>query len=183
MADDVVGIVLVLLEEVGDAREGNLVDVFVNLLLGHADTVVADGDGTLVGIEVDAYGQVAQIVLVLTVSSEGLHLLCGVDGVADHLAEEYLMIAVEKLFDDGEDVLSRNPDVTFLHSVVFISSCFRLLPVEPSTVRGRRCHQVWCWLQRSQSSECRPSWQHGSSWQQPSSPHERDPRRCGCERG
>jgi hypothetical protein len=25
------------------------------------------------------------------------------------------MIAVEKLFDDGEDVLSCNPDVTFLH--------------------------------------------------------------------
>ena len=26
------------------------------------------------------------------------------------------MVDVEKLFDDGEDVLGRNPDVTFLHS-------------------------------------------------------------------
>jgi hypothetical protein len=27
------------------------------------------------------------------------------------------MVAIEKLFDDGEDVLGRNPDVTFLHVV------------------------------------------------------------------
>jgi hypothetical protein len=31
------------------------------------------------------------------------------------------MIAIEKLFDDGENVLSRNPDVTFLHSLF---ACF-----------------------------------------------------------
>ena len=124
MADDVVGIVLVLLQEVAHAREGDLVDVLVDLLLGHADTVVADGDRALVGIEVDADGQVAQLVLVLALRCQGLHLLRGVDGVAHHLAEENLVIAVEKLFDDGEDVLGRNPDVTFLHVIYF----FMILP-------------------------------------------------------
>ena len=30
------------------------------------------------------------------------------------------MIAIEKLFDDGEDVLSCNPDVTFLHNIFYL---------------------------------------------------------------
>jgi hypothetical protein len=30
------------------------------------------------------------------------------------------MITVEKLFDDGENVLGRNPDVTFLHIDILI---------------------------------------------------------------
>jgi hypothetical protein len=32
------------------------------------------------------------------------------------------MITVEKLFDDGEDVLGSNPDVTFLHIIVLFSN-------------------------------------------------------------
>jgi hypothetical protein len=34
------------------------------------------------------------------------------------------VIAVEKLFDDGEDVLSCNPDVTFLHIPYLLLYCF-----------------------------------------------------------
>jgi hypothetical protein len=30
------------------------------------------------------------------------------------------MVTIEKLFDDGEDVLSRNPDVTFLHTLLVL---------------------------------------------------------------
>ena len=58
MSDDVVGIVLVFLQEVVDTREGNLVNVLVNLFLCHTDTTVADGDSTLVGIELHLYGKV-----------------------------------------------------------------------------------------------------------------------------
>ena len=29
---------------------------------------------------------------------------------------QWNVTAVEKLFDDGEDVLSRNPNITFLHT-------------------------------------------------------------------
>ena len=54
--------------------------------------MVADGDGTFVSIEVHANGQVAQLVLELSACSEGFHLLCGIDGVRHHLAEENLMI-------------------------------------------------------------------------------------------
>ena len=52
MTDDIVGIILVFLKEVGYSREGYLVDILVYLLLCHSDTMIADGDGTLVGIEV-----------------------------------------------------------------------------------------------------------------------------------
>jgi hypothetical protein len=34
------------------------------------------------------------------------------------------MVTIEKLFDDGEDVLGRNPDVTFLHILIFFTYSF-----------------------------------------------------------
>ena len=115
MADDVVGVVFILLQEVVDTRESNLVDILVNLLLGHTDTAVRDGDGTLVSIQRYMNGHVAQFTLKLTLLSQRLQLLCGIDSIRYHLTQENLMVTVEKLFDDGEDVLSSNPDVTFLH--------------------------------------------------------------------
>ena len=41
------------------------------------------------------------------------------------------MIAIQELFDDGENVLSCNPDITFLHTFWFISFFFyrRLLQI------------------------------------------------------
>ena len=124
MADDVVGVVLVLLEEVADTREGDLVDILVDLFLSHADTMIADGDRALVGIETDTNSQVAQVFLVFALSGKCLHLLGGIDGVRYHLAEENLVIAIEKLFDDGEYILGCNPDVTFLHMIF----CFDFIP-------------------------------------------------------
>ena len=72
MADDVVGIVLVFFKEIRHAREGDLVDVLVNLFLRHADTMVADGDGTLVGIKIDTHGQVAEFTLEVALFLQGL---------------------------------------------------------------------------------------------------------------
>ena len=123
VADDGVGVVLVFLQEVIGAREGNLVDVLVNLLLGHAHAVVADGDGALLLVEGDADGQVAQLAVEVALQLHGLQLLRGIDGVRHHLAQENLMVGIEELFDDGEDVLCRNPDVTFLHDVMVLFGC------------------------------------------------------------
>ena len=115
VSDDLVGVVFVLVEEVGDARKGYLVDVLVDFFLGHSDASVADGERALVFVEADVDGQVAQLSLEVALVGECLQLLRGVDGIADHLAQEYFMITVEKFFDDGENVLGRNPDVAFLH--------------------------------------------------------------------
>ena len=81
MSDDVVGIVLVLLEEVADTRESDLVDILVDFLLSHTDTVIANGDGALVGIEVHTYCQVTQFFLVFALGSKCFHFLSGIDGI------------------------------------------------------------------------------------------------------
>ena len=92
MPDDVVGIILVLLQKIVHPREGYLVDVLVYLLIGHADTAVRDGDGALVLVQADVNGQVAQLALELALLGQRLQLLRGVDGIADHLAQEYLVV-------------------------------------------------------------------------------------------
>ena len=148
VADDGIGVVLVLLQEVVGAREGNLVDILVNLLLGHAHAVVADGDGALLLVEADADGQVAHVAVEVALQLHGLQLLRGIDGVRHHLAEENLMVGIEKLFDDGEDVLGRNPDVTFLHSAMSIClvvhfhrpTCAKSLPLPHRLTKCRASH-------------------------------------------
>ena len=117
MTDDGIGRILILVEEVCHAREGNLVDVLVYFLSCHSDTTVADGQCAFVSIERDMHGQVTQIPVEIAFFFQCLQLLGSVNGIAHHLAEENLMIRIEKLFDDGEDVLCRNPDITFLHNL------------------------------------------------------------------
>jgi len=42
--------------------------------------------------------------------------LRGIDGIADDFANEDFVVAIEELFDDGEDILGCNPDVTLFHN-------------------------------------------------------------------
>ena len=63
MTDDCVSVILVFVKEIGYARECNLIDIFVNLLLGHTDTSVADGQRAFLCVETDANGKVAQLAL------------------------------------------------------------------------------------------------------------------------
>ena len=117
MADDGVGIVLVLLQEVVGAGESYLVDVLLNLLGCHADAVVAHGDGLGILVDADAHLQLAHLTLEVAFAGEGLQLLGGINGVAYDFANEDFVVAIEKLFDDGEDILGCNPDVTLFHNI------------------------------------------------------------------
>ncbi len=92
MSNDVVGIVLIFLEEVVDARESNLVDVLVDFLFGHTDTAVRNRNGALVGIQCHMYCQVTQFALELALLSQRLQLLRGINSVRNHLAQENLMV-------------------------------------------------------------------------------------------
>ena len=56
MTDNGVGVVLVFVEEVVYAREGNLIDVLVDLFFCHADTPVADGERTFFAVQFYLYG-------------------------------------------------------------------------------------------------------------------------------
>ena len=74
------------------AGEGYLVEVAVNLLGGHADATVRDGDGSGFLVDTDGDLQVAQFALEIALAGQCLQLLGGVDGVRDNLANEYFVI-------------------------------------------------------------------------------------------
>ena len=123
VSDDGVGVVLVLVQEVACSAEGNLVDVFLDFICCHAYTVVAHGDGLVFLVEGDSHLQVAHLTLEVAFPGQGLELLSGVYCIAHNLTDENLVVAVEKLFDDGEDVLCCNPNVTLFHcSIVMVFS-------------------------------------------------------------
>lgn len=68
------------------------------------------------GVERHVHGEVALFALEVAALGQGLQLLRGIYSVRYHLTQENLMVRIEKLFDDGENVFSRNPDVTFFIS-------------------------------------------------------------------
>lgn len=115
MSDDGIGLVLIFLHEIGDTGERYLVDILVDLVGCHTDTAVADCQraGFLVEAHVD--GEVAGIALEIALADERFQLLCGVDGIADHLAEEDLVVRVKEFLDDREDILCRYTYITLLH--------------------------------------------------------------------
>ena len=102
--------VLVLLQEVGGAREGDLVDVFVDFLGCHANAGVADGHGACRLVEDDFHLGGIRDFTHLAELGEHLALLGGVHRVGDELAQENFLIAVQELLDDGEDVVRRDVD-------------------------------------------------------------------------
>ena len=114
VADDGVRVVLVLLEEVVGARESYLIDVFVDFFGGQTNTAVGHGNGVLAQADTDR--QVAQLAFVLTNGGKSLQFLRSINGVGHQFAQEYFVVTVQKLFNDGEDVFGRYPNVTFLHN-------------------------------------------------------------------
>ena len=116
MADDGIRVVLVLVEEVVGSREGNLIDVLLDFVGSHTDAVVTYCDCFSVFIDADTNLQVAHLAFEVAFAGKCLELLRGIDGVADDFANEDFVVAIEELFDDGEDILGCNPDVTLFHN-------------------------------------------------------------------
>ena len=125
VADDGGRVVLVFLDELLGAGEGDLVDVAIDLVGRHAHAAV--GDDELAFLRADADREVAQLALELADGGQRLELLRGVDGVRDQLAEEDLVVAVEEFFDDGEDVFTGYANVPlgflFCHSGLLSICC------------------------------------------------------------
>ena len=92
MTDDGIGILLILVEEVCYTRECNLVDIFIDFLLCHTDTTVADSEGTSLLVERNANGSVTYLTLEVALGSKSLQLLCSIHSVGNHLTEEDVMI-------------------------------------------------------------------------------------------
>ena len=113
--NDGIGIILIFIQEIGHTRERNLIDIFLNLLGRHTNAVITNRDGLCRLIQRDAHRQIAQFAFIIALLGQRFQLLRGIDSVAHQLAQKYLMIRIEELFNHGEDVLSRNPNITFLH--------------------------------------------------------------------
>ena len=114
MTDDGSCVLLIFLQEIIGAGEGDLVDVAVNLFSGHADASVTDGQCARFFVDADAHGQVAQFTFKLTFHGERFQFLGGIHCVADDFAKEDFVVTVEEFLDDGENVFGCNSDITFL---------------------------------------------------------------------
>ena len=119
VTDDGIGGVLVFLEELLGSREGDLVDVLVDFLGCHADAAVAHGERSGLLIDGDGHAQPFGRAFEFTGSREGFELLGGIDGIAHELAQENLVITVQKLLDNGENVVSRYPNCSFWHIFLY----------------------------------------------------------------
>ena len=98
VADD--RLILVLGHELLGAREGDLVDVAVDLVGRHADSAVGDREQPLVGVHRN------------------------VDCVRHQFAQEDFVVGIEEFLDDGKDVFGRHPDFTVCHSRILVLVCF-----------------------------------------------------------
>ena len=92
MTDDLVGFVLVFLHEFLGTREGDLVDVFVHLFAGHANPVVANGDGAGFLVEDDFHLELVQVGAHLAEGFEGFYFLGRVYRVGHQFTQKNLLV-------------------------------------------------------------------------------------------
>ncbi len=83
MADNGIAVLLVLFEEILCTGEGNLVDILLDLLAGHPDPCIGNGQGLFLFIQVNPYGQVTQLSFVFANRSKGFKLLSSIHRVGD----------------------------------------------------------------------------------------------------
>ncbi len=109
VSDDlvIVGLVLILLDEIRRTGEGDLVDVLFNLFLGHTDTVVAEGNGLLLRIHGHIHSALVILRLLPLADERQLLQLCHrIAGIGDLLTNEDILIGIHPLLDDRENVLT-----------------------------------------------------------------------------
>ena len=120
MTDNGFRFVLILREELLGAGESDLVDVFIDLLSGHAYSVIRDRQGLLILIYGHAYTQIAQIAFHFADRRQRLQFLRRIYGIGNQLTQKDLMIRIQKFLDDGEYIVTRYPNITFAHSICFV---------------------------------------------------------------
>ena len=109
MADDLVRVALVLifLYEVGCAGEGDLVDVLLHLVRGHAQSIVHEGQGLLLRVHDDVYPRLVPLRQgILAHHVQLLQLRHGVAAVGDQLPVKDVVVVIQPLFDDRKNVFA-----------------------------------------------------------------------------
>ena len=114
------GLILVLRHKLLGTREGDLVDVLIDLLGCHTDTRVRYGQRASRLIDRNTNGQIAQLALELANRRERAQFLRCIYGIRNQLTQENLVIRIEKFFDDGENIFSCYPNFSVLHSSIIV---------------------------------------------------------------
>ena len=79
--------------------------------------MVTHGYSLCLLVYADYHLEFTHLALEITFACQCLQLLSCIYCIADNLANEYLMIAVQEFFDDGEYILCSNPDITLFHFI------------------------------------------------------------------
>ena len=117
MADDGVCVVLVFFQEFLGTRECYLVDVFLDVVGGHADAMVGHGKCACLLVDSNLHTHIVERALEVAESGESFQFLGRVDGIGYQFAQKDFVIAVEKFFDNGEDVFGCYPDCAFFRHI------------------------------------------------------------------
>ena len=109
MTDDlvIIGLVLILLQEILRAGKGDLVDVLVHLVLSHAETIVCEADAFLVGA--DLYlDRILFSLRLAEIADQGqlLQLRDRVAAVGHHFTHENIVIGIKPLFYNRKDIVA-----------------------------------------------------------------------------
>ncbi len=135
MAYYCVCVVFVFVEKVVCAREGYLVYIFVDFFGSHTDTPVAHCESSRFFVEFHMHRQVAQFTLEIVFHGISLELLSCIYGIGHYFTEKNLVIAIKKLFDNGENIFSSYPYCTFCHISIILFTIKRqtkYVPIFPT---------------------------------------------------
>ena len=142
-------LILIFLQKFAGRAERYLVDVFINLLARHTYTVISYGDclysllltlflARKLGFSnYDIYCQVAEFVLEFSLGCESLHLLSRIHGICHYLADENIVIAVEKFLDYRKNVFGGYTDFTLSLILCHIVSVLFVIVVRTQAMSKR----------------------------------------------
>ena len=97
-------LILILLDKLLSATDGDLIDVLVDLIGRHADAVIRDDQLVAINLYLDL--EIPDLTGVLTLRDQGLQLLHGIHTIADDLPEEDLIVTVEEFLNDREHIVA-----------------------------------------------------------------------------
>jgi len=117
MPNNRICVVLILFQEIISTGKSYLIDIFINFLSSQTDTPVGDSNGIFT--KRDMNGKIAQFPFKFADRSQCIQFLGSIDSVRNQFTKKNLMIAIQELFNDRENVLCCNPNITFLHNNVY----------------------------------------------------------------
>ena len=124
LADDVGGVVLAhLLLELQRAAAGDGAQVVLQLLLGHADAVIGDGEGAVLFVRCHSDGKVRRLYINAAIAEGQIgQLVNGVAGVGNDLPQENLFVGINGIDHQVHQPFGLGLKLFFLHEW-YTSNC------------------------------------------------------------